>query len=60
MGIFRRRDRRADRRGQVADNGADFIGEAAPALIEAAAPGLFRVITSGIGRLFSAVLHALN
>ncbi|MEU0543205.1 hypothetical protein ABZ319_25360 [Nocardia sp. NPDC005978] len=56
MGIFRRdRSRRNKRLG----NGADFAGEAAGALVEAA-PGMLAVAGRAIGRIVSGIVHALT
>ncbi|MFI6867069.1 hypothetical protein [Nocardia sp. NPDC050406] len=56
MGLFRRKKPQPHTR--TPDN-ADFVGEATPAMLEAA-PGLARVAFGWVGRLFSAIAHALN
>ena len=56
MGIFRRKkSKRANQTG----NGADFAGESAAAVLEAA-PGLVRVIGGAIGKVVSGIAHALT
>ncbi|MGX1811393.1 hypothetical protein ACWIGI_37200 [Nocardia sp. NPDC055321] len=56
MGIFRRNK---SKRNKQLDNGADFAGEAAPAIMEAA-PGMLAVAGRTIGRVVSGIVHALT
>ncbi|NNH72891.1 hypothetical protein HLB23_24040 [Nocardia uniformis] len=60
MGIFRRRNRKSQRRDKSAGIGTDLAGEAVVGMVEVAGPGLFRLVAGGLGRLVSTIVHAVH
>ncbi|GAB4584589.1 hypothetical protein Ntsu_24210 [Nocardia sp. IFM 10818] len=58
MGIFRRN--RSRRRREVAEAGGDVAGEAVIGAAEAVTSGALHAVGAGLGRILSAIAHALT